>query len=142
MMKLITTHTFTFDVNVNIPQLADLLAVLGGRTIADTLSQIEAQMAQSFAELMEEIRVATQEIKDQKTAADAAEVQEDADAAARDQANADKIAELQAQIDSGTLSQAQKDQAAAAIAALREAAGVGTPATEPPTEEPPTAPEA
>lgn len=122
---------FNFNVTVDVPQLLDLLAILGGSTIADTLNdlkmglnQVEMNMADSFADLMNEIRTATQEIKDHKTAADAAEVQEDADAAARDQTNADRIAALEAQIASGTLSAAQKDEARAAIATLRAEAGL------------------
>lgn len=53
MMKLVvsTTHDVNVNVNVNIPQLADLLAVLGGSTIAETLQRIEDKMNDFDAKL-------------------------------------------------------------------------------------------
>jgi hypothetical protein len=138
----------TIRVVHDIPALTAYVAFLSGQgepTVLQTLSRIEEMMAKSFKKIMEEIATATQEIKDHRTAADAAEVQEDADAKARDEANAAKIteaeakiAELQAKIDAGNLSEEQEAEATAAIAALRSAAGLTDPTvTEPDPATPP-----
>lgn len=124
MFRISTTHEFTVNVNVNVnlSGLAPLAEAVG--VIIDTMSYLENQMAKSFANLIEEVRSAAQEIKDHRTDADAAEVIEDTDAVARDEANAAKIAELQARIDAGNLSEVQEAAAVEAIANLRAAAGL------------------
>jgi paraquat-inducible protein B len=100
--------------------------------IAELLSKVEAIMAKNFETILQAVRSATDEIKQHRTDADAAEVQEDLDALARDEANARTIAELQARIDSGTLSDQQTADAEQAIAELREAAGLSTAPPPPP----------
>ena len=104
--------------------------------VVSALKTLGEEMAKSFAKLMEEVRNATQEIKDHRTAADAAEVEEDRLAAERDATNDAKIAELQAKIDAGNLSETQEAEAVAAIAELRAAAGLPEPTPDGPVIEP------
>jgi anti-sigma28 factor (negative regulator of flagellin synthesis) len=95
--------------------------------LSATLQQMRTQMAETFNELMNAIRTTGQEIKDHRTAADAAEVAEDEAAAARDAENARRIKELEDQIAGGTLSADEKATAVAALNQLRIDAGLDQP---------------
>jgi peptidoglycan hydrolase CwlO-like protein len=110
-MKIATTH----EVTVNLPQLADLLAVLGGVSIPATLSELRRMMA-TFDEKMDKLKATVDEFN-------ARELAEDADHAlskAEVTRLTKELADLQAERDAGTLTAAQEarvDEIIAEIAA-------------------------
>ena len=91
-----STHDFTFT--VNLPQLADLLVVLGGTSIPRTLARIEARMA-TFEENLARMEQ-TLDAFDQR------EAQEDADhvlSKAEVERLTAELAALKAEMEAGTL---------------------------------------
>jgi septal ring factor EnvC (AmiA/AmiB activator) len=98
-MKLTIQTTHEFNVTVNLPQLADFLAVLGGSSIPQTLARMENHMA-TFQENLTRLEAKLDEF-------DARELKEDDDHAlskAEVTRLTKELADLQAQLDAGETS--------------------------------------
>lgn len=131
-----TQHRVDFHICVDMPQLADLLAVLGGRTIADTLARLEQHML-DFDKKMDTLEKKLDEF-------DAREAKEDEDfvlSKAENKKLKEDLAALQAEIEASGSTPEREARFAALLERIDNSNKVDSEVLPEPTPEPePTPP--